>query len=75
MFWSGTYAIAHAYSNSGFTYITLEDTLAAGMADGLIWCGKANDTEGFNYETCPNRCDNNTWADAAFWGLASRTVT
>ena len=55
-------------------YITLEDTLAAGMADGLKWCGKENDTDGFDYLSCPNGCADNIWADLAFWGLASRTV-
>jgi hypothetical protein len=74
MFWSGTYTIAHTYSGHGFNYITLEDTLASAMADGLTWCGKANDTEGFDYVSCPNRCDDNIWADVAFWGLASETV-
>lgn len=74
MFWSGTYAIAHLYSNQGFNYVTLEDTLAAGMADGLRWCGKSNDTEGYDYVSCPSSCTDNPWADDAFWGLASKTV-
>lgn len=59
---------------NGFNYITLEDTLAARMADGLTWCGKENDTEGFDYVSCPNSCQDNQWADLAFWGLASKTV-
>jgi len=74
MFWSGTYAIAHAYAGHGLNYITLEDTLAAAMADTLTWCGKENDTEGFDYVSCPNNCKDNQWADVAFWGRASRTV-
>ncbi|CAF0759290.1 unnamed protein product [Adineta ricciae] len=73
IFWSGTYAIAHTYSGHGSNYITLEDTLAANMLDGLMWCGKENDTEGFDYVSCPNNCKDNRWADLAFWGLASRT--
>ncbi|CAF4175051.1 unnamed protein product [Rotaria sordida] len=73
LFWSGTYGLAHAYSNRGINYITLEDTLAAAMADGLLWCGKENDTEGFDYVSCPRNCKDNIWADDAFWGLASRT--
>lgn len=72
IFWSGTYAVAHEYSNGGYNYITLEDTLAAGMADGLTWCGKENDTEGFNYVNCSNYCADNKWADLSFWGLASQ---
>jgi hypothetical protein len=74
MFWSGTYAVAHAYSASGLNYITLEDTLAAAMVNGLIWCGKENDTEGFDFISCPYNCKGNKWADLAFWGLASQTV-
>lgn len=74
IFWSGTYAIAHAYSGNGANYITLEDTLAANLLDGLTWCGKENNTEGFDYVSCPNSCQDNRWADLAFWGLASRTV-
>jgi hypothetical protein len=74
MFWSGSYAVAHAYGGNGLNYITLEDTLAAAMANGLVWCGKENDTEGFDYVSCPARCQANPWADAAFWGIASRTV-
>ncbi|CAF0778940.1 unnamed protein product [Rotaria sp. Silwood1] len=73
MFWSGTYAIAHTYSASGRNYVTLEDTLAAAMVDGLLWCGKENDTEGFDFFSCPYACKDNKWADLAFWGLASKT--
>ncbi|CAF4663363.1 unnamed protein product, partial [Rotaria sp. Silwood2] len=72
LFWSGTYTLAHDYSNRGFNYITLEDTLAAAMADGLSWCGKENDPQGFDYVSCPNNCADNIWADDAFWGLASK---
>ena len=74
MFWSGTYAVAHAYSANGLNYITLEDTLAAAMVNGLMWCGKENDTEGYDFVSCPNNCKDNKWADVAFWGLASKTV-
>ena len=74
MFWSGTYAIAHAYSANGLNYITLEDTLAAAMVNGLVWCGKENDTEGYDFVSCPNNCKDNIWADVSFWGLASKTV-
>lgn len=74
MFWSGTYAIAHTYSGHGYNYITLEDTLAAAMADGLSWCGIEDDTHGFDYVSCPSGCKDNLWADMAFWGLASQTV-
>ncbi|CAF0815264.1 unnamed protein product [Rotaria sordida] len=73
MFWSGTYAITHTYSGNGRNYVTLEDTLAAAMVDGLIWCGKENDTEGFDFVSCPYTCKSNQWADLAFWGLASKT--
>ncbi|CAF2856862.1 unnamed protein product [Rotaria sp. Silwood2] len=73
MFWSGTYTIAHAYGANGRNYVTLEDTLAAAMVDGLIWCGKENDTEGFDFFSCPYICKDNKWADFAFWGLASKT--
>ncbi|CAF1202608.1 unnamed protein product [Rotaria sp. Silwood1] len=73
IFWGGTYALTHDYSNRGLHYITLEDTLAAAMADGLSWCGKENDTEGFDYVSCPRNCQDNIWADDAFWGLASKT--
>ncbi|CAF4514462.1 unnamed protein product, partial [Rotaria sp. Silwood2] len=73
MFWSGTYAVAHTYSNHGINYITLEDTLAAAMVSGLTWCGKDNDSEGFDYVSCPNNCEDNLWADDAFWGVASKT--
>jgi hypothetical protein len=74
MFWSGTYVVAHAYSASGLNYITLEDTLAAAMVNGLRWCGKENDTDGYDFVSCPNNCKDNKWADVAFWGLASKTV-
>ena len=74
MFWSGTYILAHAYSEQGFNYITLEDTLGAGMADGLTWCGSEENVEGFNYVSCPKSCQDNPWADRAFWGLASKKV-
>lgn len=74
MFWSGTYAIAHAYSAHGLNYITLEDTLGAAMVNGLVWCGKENDTDGYDFVSCPNTCKDNKWADLAFWGLASKTV-
>ncbi|CAF1258644.1 unnamed protein product, partial [Adineta steineri] len=73
MFWSGTYAVTHAYSGSGLNYITLEDTLAAAMVNGLVWCGNENHTEGFDFNSCPNNCKDNRWADLAFWGLASKT--
>ncbi|CAF1134155.1 unnamed protein product [Adineta steineri] len=73
IFWSGTYAITHTYSAHGHNYITLEDTLAANMLDGLMWCGKENDPQGFDYVSCPNNCQDNRWADLAFWGLASKT--
>jgi hypothetical protein len=73
MFWSGTYGIAHAYAAHGINYITLEDTLAVTMVNGLTWCGKAG-TEGFDFETCPYVCKDNKWADFAFWGLASQRV-
>ncbi|CAF3614707.1 unnamed protein product [Rotaria socialis] len=73
MFWSGTYAIAHTYGSNGRNYVTLEDTLAAAMVNGLTWCGKENDTEGFDFVSCPYRCKDNQWADYAFWGLASKT--
>ncbi|CAF3604017.1 unnamed protein product [Rotaria sp. Silwood1] len=72
MFWSGTYSIAHTYGNHGFNYITLEDTLAATTVNGLRWCGKDNDTEGFDYISCPYNCKDNIWADDAFWGIASK---
>jgi hypothetical protein len=74
MFWSGTYVVAHAYSAGGLNYITLEDTLAAAMVNGLMWCGKENDTDGYDFVSCPNNCKDNRWADVAFWGLASKTV-
>lgn len=73
MFWSGTYVVTHAYSANGLNYITLEDTLAAAMVNGLMWCGKENDTEGYDFVSCPNNCKDNIWADFAFWGLASKT--
>jgi hypothetical protein len=44
------------------------------MLDNLMWCGKENDTDGFDYVSCPNNCQDNRWADVAFWGLASITV-
>jgi hypothetical protein len=68
MFWSGTNVIAHTYSAAGSSYITLEDTLAGGMANGLMWCGKENGTEDFDYVSCPYDCN------LAFWNLASQTV-
>lgn len=73
MFWSGTAKIAHAYSNRGLDFITLEDTLAGGVADGLNWCGSATG-DGFNYASCPRSCESNVYADLAYWGLASQTV-
>ncbi|CAF1101961.1 unnamed protein product [Rotaria sordida] len=73
MFWSGTNMIAHIYSNNGHNYITLEDTLAAVMLNQLTWCGKANDSIGFDYVNCPGACEENPWSDVAFWGLASKT--
>ena len=74
MFWSGTYVVAHAYSANGLNYVTLEDTLAAAMVNRLMWCGKENDTDGYDFASCPNNCKDNKWADLAFWGLASKTV-
>lgn len=76
IFWSGTYAVTHEYAMGGFNYVTLEDTLAAGMVDGLTWCGKENDpqAEGFDYVSCPGSCQDNKWADVSFWGLASTKV-
>ena len=74
MFWSGTYGVTHAYSANGANYITLEDTLAAAMVNGLVWCGNENHTDGFDFFSCPNNCKDNRWADLAFWGLASKTV-
>ncbi|UJR33834.1 hypothetical protein I4U23_021257 [Adineta vaga] len=73
MFWSGTYGVTHAYGGNGANYITLEDTLAAAMVNGLVWCGNENATEGFDFISCPNSCKDNRWADLAFWGLASKT--
>ncbi|CAF1263194.1 unnamed protein product [Adineta ricciae] len=73
MFWSGTYGVTHAYSADGANYITLEDTLAAAMVNGLVWCGNENHTDGFDFFSCPNNCKDNRWADLAFWGLASKT--
>lgn len=73
MFWSGTTKIAHAYSNRGLDFITLEDTLAAGVVDGINWCGTSAG-EGFDYVSCPRGCEFNKYADLAFWGLASQVV-
>ncbi|CAF0927386.1 unnamed protein product [Didymodactylos carnosus] len=74
MFWSGTYGVTHAYGGSGYNYVTLEDTLAAYMVNGLTWCGNTNGSEGFNYEFCPYKCSHNYWADLAFWGLANAYI-
>jgi hypothetical protein len=54
--------------------VTLEDTMAAGAVDGLTWCGQSNDP-GFDYVSCPANCKNNSWANLAFWGLASKKVS
>ncbi len=74
IFWSGTNAIAHAYSGGGSNYITLEDTLAAAMVNNLQWCRKENDTEAFDYVSCPINCTRNRTVDLAFWELASKMV-
>lgn len=74
LFWSGTYKVAHVYSDSGDRYTTLEDTLAGYLVNGLTWCGKKTDppsSDGIDYDSCPDRsvCDYTT----PFWGLASET--
>lgn len=77
LFWSGTYKVAHVYSDSGDRYTTLEDTLAGYLVNGLTWCGKKTDllsstkSDGIDYDSCPDRsvCDYTT----EFWGLASET--
>ncbi|XP_073256170.1 ADP-ribosyl cyclase/cyclic ADP-ribose hydrolase-like [Porites lutea] len=75
LFWSGTYKVAHVYSDSGDRYTTLEDTLAGYPVNGLTWCGNENlfpsDSDGIDYNSCPDwsECDYTT----PFWGLASTT--
>ncbi|XP_073256601.1 ADP-ribosyl cyclase/cyclic ADP-ribose hydrolase-like [Porites lutea] len=70
LFWTGTYKVAHVYSDRGLRYTTLEDTFAGYLVDGLTWCGKKTN-EGIDYDSCPDRrvCNYTT----AFWGLASMT--
>ncbi|XP_069104790.1 ADP-ribosyl cyclase/cyclic ADP-ribose hydrolase-like [Argopecten irradians] len=70
MFWSGTYRVAHDYSESGKRFITLEDTLLGYIMNGLTWCGQKA-PPGINYQSCPpyNGCPET--ASTAFWGKAS----
>ncbi|CAF0968635.1 unnamed protein product [Didymodactylos carnosus] len=71
IFWSGTYDVAHGYAAQGKHFITLEDTLGAYMANGLKWCGKFPSRSPFDYDSCPQKCDDDQWSDAAFWSTAS----
>ncbi|CAH1249051.1 BST1 [Branchiostoma lanceolatum] len=65
MFWSGTNVLAHAYSDEGHRYRTLEDTLPGHILNGLQWCGSPR-APGFNDTVCP-QCENRP-----FWPEASK---
>lgn len=74
LFWSGTYEVAHEYSNSGTRFVTLEDTLIGYLVNGLTWCGMMCDTcDGINYDECPDFPDLPRRSSHAFWGGASST--
>ncbi|KAL4220578.1 cd38 molecule [Mactra antiquata] len=69
LLWSGTFDIAHEYSNSGRRYITLEDSLIGYIVNGLTWCGKkCSNCDGINYETCPDWWTQPPEVKEAFWG-------
>ncbi|XP_078620451.1 ADP-ribosyl cyclase/cyclic ADP-ribose hydrolase-like [Branchiostoma floridae x Branchiostoma japonicum] len=65
LFWSGTNALAHLYSDEGRRYSTLEDTLPGHVLNGLRWCGSAR-APGYNCTVCP-QCQNRP-----FWPEASK---
>ncbi|XP_045201047.1 ADP-ribosyl cyclase/cyclic ADP-ribose hydrolase-like isoform X2 [Mercenaria mercenaria] len=74
LLWSGTYGIAHEYSNQGRRYVTLEDSLIGYLVNGLTWCGMVcSKCDGINYVECPEFSDLPREANQAFWGGASRT--
>lgn len=74
LLWSGTYGIAHEYSNQRKRYVTLEDSLIGYLMNGLTWCGMVcTECDGINYEQCPDGPDLPREAHQAFWGGASRT--
>ncbi|XP_015761884.1 PREDICTED: ADP-ribosyl cyclase/cyclic ADP-ribose hydrolase-like [Acropora digitifera] len=67
LFWSGTYRVAHAFSEFGARFTTLEDTMAGWIVNGLNWCGSGkNGSDGINYTECPKGCD-----IVPFWEEAS----
>ncbi|KAK2548074.1 ADP-ribosyl cyclase/cyclic ADP-ribose hydrolase [Acropora cervicornis] len=67
LFWSGTNRVAHAFSEFGARFTTLEDTMAGWIVNGLNWCGSGkNGSDGINYTECPKGCD-----IAPFWEEAS----
>ncbi|XP_070842433.1 ADP-ribosyl cyclase/cyclic ADP-ribose hydrolase 1-like [Chaetodon trifascialis] len=70
MFWSKTKDIVHAFTAKNPCFVTLEDTVLGGVADGLTWCGKEGSSETFT-TGCPgwSDCENNTVR--SFWNKAS----
>ncbi|XP_068686556.1 ADP-ribosyl cyclase/cyclic ADP-ribose hydrolase-like [Montipora foliosa] len=67
LFWSGTYRVAHVFSDFG-SLVTLEDTMAGWIVNGLTWCGsQSKGSDGINYTSCPQTCD----YKKPFWGQAS----
>ncbi|KXJ23028.1 ADP-ribosyl cyclase/cyclic ADP-ribose hydrolase isoform X2 [Exaiptasia diaphana] len=66
LLWSGTREWAHTYARLFDKYVTLEDTFAGFLLNGLTWCGSKN-WPGINFNTCPYECSK----QKAFWGLAA----
>uniref|UniRef100_A0A0B7BU80 Uncharacterized protein n=1 Tax=Arion vulgaris TaxID=1028688 RepID=A0A0B7BU80_9EUPU len=72
LLWSGTNDFAHAFSNNGKRYITLEDTLIGFIANGLDWCGQTS-APGINYRSCPayfscpGEVKSSYWLEASKW--------
>lgn len=68
LLWSGCRELAHKYSDFQYTkrLITLEDTLAGYLVNGLSWCGKKQ-PPGINYDACPYECS----IQAPYWAVAN----
>jgi len=66
LFWSGTRELTHSYSRLYERFITLEDTLAGFLLNGLTWCGSKKEP-GIDFKSCPYECSK----QKPFWGQAA----